>query len=204
MEFLKEILGEELYAQVESKINEHNSSDSGKENPLKIGNVNGYVEKSKYDALNEQLGGKQSELDTANTLISDLKKNNKGNEDLQAKITGYETDIADLQSQLAQTKLKSAVKVALMSENAADVDYLTFKLNEKLKEKNETLELDENDNIKGWDSRISELKTAFPNMFNSDGKAYKVLGDNSLPKSDDGDSEPQSLAEALCQRYENE
>ncbi len=208
MEFLKEILGDELYAQFEAKINEYNSSDAGKEKQVKIGNLNSgeYVGKTEYDSVNEQLSGKQQELDAANTLIADLKKNNKGDEGLQSKISGYETDIADLQAQLAETKLKSAVKVALMSANAADVDYLTFKLNESLKAKNEVLELDENDKIKGWDNRLSELKAQFPNMFSSDSSdGYKLIGDNRLPEGGhDTAEEPKSLADALRMQYENE
>ena len=170
MEFLKAILGEELYSQFESKINEYNGSEANKDKQVKIGNISTgeYVNKSDYDALNETLKGKETELATANTLIADLKKATNGNEDLQAKISGYETDIINLQEQLEETRLKSAVKVALLSAKAADVDYLTFKLNEK----GEKLELDE-----------TGLKTQFPNMFESGENkgGFKVLGDNRLP-----------------------
>ena len=171
MEFLKELLGEELFAQLESKINEHNGNEANKDKQIKIANLGSgeYVGKGKYDALNELLKGKEMELATANGLIADLKKGTKGNEELQGKITTYETQVADLQAELQETKIKSAIKVALLSEKAVDVDYLTFKLNEKLKEKGETLELDENENIKGWDDKLSGLKTQFPTMF--EGKA---------------------------------
>lgn len=67
----------------------------------------------------------------------------------------------------------------MLSAKAADVDYLTFKLNEK----GEKLELDENGNIKGWEDKLSGLKTQFPNMFESGENkgGFKVLGDNRLP-----------------------
>ena len=39
MEFLKEVLGEELYKQVESKINEHNGNEANEDNQIKIGNL---------------------------------------------------------------------------------------------------------------------------------------------------------------------
>ena len=156
------------------------------------------------DAL---LRGKETELTTANGLIEDLKKGTKGNEELQGKITTYETQVADLQKQLQETKVKSAIKVALLSEKAVDVDYLTFKLNEKLNEKGESLELDENGNIKGWNDKLSGLKTQFPTMFetSNDGKdGYQVLGDNRLPGNDGaGEAEPKDLAEALKMEYEN-
>ena len=39
MEFLKEILGEELYKQVETAINAHNGNEANKEKQIKIGNL---------------------------------------------------------------------------------------------------------------------------------------------------------------------
>ena len=81
MEFLKAILGDELYSQFESKINEYNGSEANKDKQVKIGNISTgeYVSKSDYDALNETLKGKETELATANTLIADLKKSTNGN-----------------------------------------------------------------------------------------------------------------------------
>ena len=183
MEFLKEILGEELYSQDESKINEYNGTEANKDKQVKIGNLGSgeYVGKGKYDALNEQLTGKQTELDTANALIADLKKGSKGNEDLQSKISEYETQVADLQAKLAETELKAAVRLALSESGAADADYLEF----KLRESGETLELDDNGKIKGWEDKISVLKTQYPKMFESaGGDGYQVLGDNRLKQSD--------------------
>lgn len=186
MDFLKEILGEELFSQVTEKVNAHNSNEENKDKQVKIGNLGTgeYVGKGKFEALQELVNGKETELKSANELIAELKKGTKGNEELQKKIGDYDLQVAELQKQLAETKIKSAIKVALLSEKAVDVDYLTFKLNEKLKEKGESLELDENDNIKGWDDKLSGLKVQFPSMFEQKGNdGYQVLGDNRLPGS---------------------
>lgn len=185
MDFLKEVLGEELYEQVASKVNEHNGNEANKDKQLKLANLSTgeYVGKGKHDALQALLDGQKSELEQANNLIAELKKGTKGNEELQGKITTYEGQVAELQKQLQETKLKAAVKVALLSEKAVDVDYLTFKLNEKLKEKGETLELDENENIKGWDSQLAGLKVQFPSMFESGQK--KIIETNKLPDMQD-------------------
>ena len=189
MDFLKDILGEDLFKQVESKVNEHNGNEANKENQVKLGNLGGgeYVGKGKHDSeiekLNQLLSGKTTELETANNLIADLKKNSKGNEELQGKITNYETQVAELQKQLQEVKVKSAVKVALLSEKAVDIDYLTFKVNEKLAEQGKTLELDENDNIKGWDDVLSGLKTQFPTQFETATGNLKgqIIEPNKLP-----------------------
>ena len=186
MEFLREVLGEELYSQFASKLNEYNGNEANKEKQIKLANLGTgeYVGKGKHDALQELLNGKETELTSANELIAKLKKDNKDNEDLQNQITNYETENAKLQAELQETKLKSAIKVALLSEKAVDVGYLTYKLEEMLKEKGETLELDENDNIKGWDARLTTLKTSFPTMFGTgDGGngGFEPVDGNGLP-----------------------
>lgn len=190
MEFLKKILGEELFNQFKEKIDAFNGDEANKDKTIKLANLGAgeYVSKLKFDALNEQLTGNKAELNKANSLISELKKGTKGNEELQKKITGYESQVADLQAELQATKLKSAIKVALLSEKAVDVDYLTFKLNEKLKEKGETLELDENENIKDWDDKLSGLKTQFPTMFESAPNGDKKIIENKLKKNEGPDS----------------
>lgn len=207
MEFLKAVLGEEFYNQFAEKINAYNGDEANKDKQVKLGNLASgeYVGKGKFDALQETLNGKDTELTSANDLIAQLKKSSKGNEEMQGKITDYETEVAKLKQQLQETEIRSAVKVALMSEKAVDVDYLTYKLNEKLKEKGESLELDENGKIKGWDDLSSSLKTQFPKMFDtaSDDGGYKPLDDGKLPDTDKRDEEPKTLAEALRQNYEN-
>lgn len=191
MDFLKELLGEELFKQIESKINEHNGNEANADKQIKIANIGGgdYVGKGKYDSeierLTNLLNSKTSELDSANKLIADLNKGTKGNEDLQNKINAYETDtIPKLQKQLRDTEIKAALKVALLSEKAVDVDYLTFKLNERLTEQGKNLELDENGNIKGWEDVISGLKTQFPAQFESANGGLKVEP-KPLPTPDD-------------------
>lgn len=186
MEFLKAILGDELYAQLAEKLNAHNGDKANKDKQIKLGNLGSgeYVGKGKYDALQALLDGKTTELDTANNLIAELKNGTKGNEELQGKITGYETQVAQLQKELQETKIKSAIQVALLSEKATDVDYLTYKLESQLRADGKTLELDDTGNVKGWDTLLSGLKTQYPNWFEGVGdKRYK---DNSLPDGGGG------------------
>lgn len=185
MDFLKEILGEEFYSQFAEKINAYNGNEANKEKQVKLANLASgeYVGKGKYDALQALFDGKTGELETANGLISELKKGTKGNEELQSKITTYEGQVEQLQKQLQETKVKSAIKIALLSEKALDVDYLTYKLNEKLSEKGETLELDENDNVKGWNDIVSGLKTQFPKQFET--STSKKFEEHRLEEHDD-------------------
>ena len=188
MDFLKEIFGGKplTYDELVQAINAHNGNEANKDKQIKIGNLGSgeYVGKGKYDAdiekLNTLLTGKQGELDAANVLIGDLQKGTKGNEDLQGKISKYETEtIPQLQKQLNDIKINAALKVGFLSAKAMDIDYLTFKVNEKLKAEGKDLELDENENIKGWDDILSGLKTQFPAQFETD--SNKSIDPNPLP-----------------------
>lgn len=119
----------------------------------------------RYPKMKANYEGAVQERDAANATIEELKKASKGQADLQAIITNHEGTIQKLTEQLAQAKLDAAIKVGLLSEKAVDVDYLTFKLNEKLRGDGETLTLDDNGNIKGWKDKVDGLRTQFPNMF---------------------------------------
>ena len=184
---LEELLGEELYAQVKAKMDEVNAKQPDKLKHVRYADLSEgeYVSKGKYDSLNSELTGKQSELDKANELISSLKKSEAKNEALKTKFADYEAQIAQLQAQNKADKLNSAVKVALLASGASDVDYITFKLNERLNKDGVKLDLDENGNVKGLDSRITELKTAFPKMFEGGNTpdGLKVL-EKKLPEGD--------------------
>lgn len=152
----------------------------------------------RYGKLKTDLEGVTKQRDEANTLIEELKKSNKGNEGLQQKVAAYETQVQQLQQELEEAKIDAAIKVGLLSEKALDVDYLTF----KLKNKGEALTLEEDGKIKGWDDKISALKTQFPTQFEGDGKS-KVI-ENKLPNNEGGGGEqkPTSLADALRMQYE--
>lgn len=203
MEFLKEILGDDLFGQVQEKINAHNNDEANKDKQIKIANLGAgdYVAKGKFDSKDAELIAKVKELAEANNLIADLKKGNKDNESLQQKIKDYDSQIAQLQTEVQEAKVKAAIKVGLISEHAVDVDYLTYKLNEKLTENGECLELDENENIKGWKDKIEGLKIQFPTQFETSGA--KKISEQRLPSGDDERKlEPNNLAEALQMKYE--
>ena len=218
MEFLKEILGEELFNQMAEKINAHNGNEANKDNQIKIGNLGTgeYVSAAKHKALQDAMGGKDAELENANNLIAELQKASKGNEEMQQKFKDYETANAELQKQLQETKVKYAFDVMLMDAGVTDKDereFLAYKYESKLKEEGKTLELDENEHIKGSEAIIDSMKTMRPKAFesasNSDG--FQVMGDNRLPQNDNRTVKPtkeqfrqMSYEERLAIKQKNE
>ena len=129
----------------------------------------------RYGKLKTDHEGTLAELSESKNLIAELQKSNKGNEEMQKKISEYEANMAKLQAEKEQIELDAAIKIELLSSKALDVDYLTF----KLKEKGE-LSLDENGKIKGWDDKLAGLKTQFPTQFEA--AANKNIIENKLPE----------------------
>lgn len=201
MDFLKEILGEELYAQIEEKINAHNGNEANKEKQIKIANLGGgeYVGKAKHDALQAKFDSKDQELIKANGLIAELQKAAKGDESLQQKVTEYQNQAAQLKTQLNNTLIESGLRIAFMEAGGVDIDYLIWKA--KTDNGGKALELGEDQKIKGIDDIVSGLKTSSPTHFKKADGGVKV-DPNPLPNGDPGKGEPVSLADALRMEYE--
>lgn len=135
----------------------------------------------RYGKLKTEHDTVVKERDEAKALIESLQKSNKGNEDLQKQVADYQSKMDQLQIELQQTKIDSAVNVGLLAAGVKpdDVDYVTF----KLKAKGE-LELDDQGKIKGWDDKIAGLKTQFPANFTS--ASSKKFEEHRLPDGSDG------------------
>ena len=186
---LQELLGEELYSQVQAKLDEVNGKEPDKLKHVRYADLSEgeYVSKAKYSGLEADLSGKAAELEKANALIAELKKSAGKDEALQQKIADYEGEITSLKEENQKLNTEAALKFALLSAGAVDVDYLMFKAGEQGKHK-----LDEDGKIKGESELISTLKNQHPAMFQGgtpqggDG-ARKVL-ENPLPGGDHNQS----------------
>ena len=203
MDFLKDILGTELFEQVANAVNAYNGNEANKDKQIKIANLASgkYVDKGKYTALEELLNKKDTDLTDAQKLIEGLKESAGKGEDMAAKITEFETTIRNQQEELKKAKTESALKIELLSAGAKadDIDYLLFKLGNDSDFK---AELDENGKLKGIDEKMKNLKTIYPNQFEAE--TSKKIDENNLPvvKTDDT-PELTTLTGAIRNRYEN-
>ena len=203
MDFLKDILGTELFEQVANAVNAYNGDEANKDKQIKIANLASgkYVDKGKYTALEELLNKKDTDLTDAQKLIEGLKESAGKGEDMAAKIAEFETTIRNQQEELKKAKTESALKIELLSAGAKadDIDYLLFKLGNDSDFK---AELDENGKLKGIDEKMKNLKTIYPNQFEA--KTSKKIDENNLPGGKNDDTpEPTTLTGAIRNRYEN-
>ena len=166
MEFLKEILGEDLYEQVKTKVSSYNEK-ADKDKRVSIANVNSdeYVTKAKYSQLETDLENTRTSLSTAQTTIEDLKKTNTGNAELQTKIANYESEKANLEAKHKETTEKlikeSAIKDALYNEKAKHPELLLSKFDLSkiiLDETNEKV-------VSGIEEQIKSNKETYKDLF---------------------------------------
>lgn len=203
MDFLKDILGTELFEQVANAVNAYNGNEANKDKQIKIANLASgkYVDKNKYTDLEKLLNQKETDLTDAQKLIDDLKESAGKGEDMATKMAEFETTIRDQQEELKKAKTESALKIELLSAGAKadDIDYLLFKLGNDSDFK---AELDENGKLKGIDDKLKNLKTIYPNQFEAE--ASKNFDENHLPGGKPDDTpEPATLTGAIRNRYEN-
>lgn len=138
----------------------------------------------RYGKLKNQHDTASKQLKEANELIATLKQSTEGQEDLQKKVTDYETQIAALQAQLEETQIDADVHVELLAAGVKpdDIDYVMFKLKAKGK-----LERGEDGKIKDMDDKIAALKTQLPAQFT--GESKKNILENKLPSEhENGDA----------------
>lgn len=201
MDWLKAILGDELFSQLEKAINEHNGKPENKDKQVKLADLGTgeYVSSEKYKSLETDKGSVAEQLKTAQGLIEELKKGTSKDEGLQGKIGEYETKVADLEAENLKLKTESALKVALLDAGAkpSDMDYLLFKVGQ-----NGEVKLGDDGKVKGQEELIAGLKTSCPSQFQTSDN--KDIQEHKLETGGNHDQveEPKTLAEALKLQYE--
>lgn len=120
-------------------------------------------EAPKHIIPKEQYNGKVKELETAETTIKDLKKNNGDNEELQKTIKTHEGTIkqlqADHETELKGLKLDSAIG-KLLTENKAKYPELLSEKFDRTK-----LQLSEDGQVIGLNDQFKTIKESYKDMF---------------------------------------
>ncbi len=109
MEFLKEILGEELYSQAKEKVDTYNKEH--KDKPMKLVNLSegNYVSKEKFD-------NKETEISTLKTQVEDANKEIQSYKDMDIEsIKKSATDWEDKYNKLVESQ-EEAKKKSIRNE----------------------------------------------------------------------------------------
>lgn len=129
MEFLKEVLSEELYKQVEAAVTAHNAKPENKDKQMKLADLGSgqYVDKGKYDAAVAEKENLAGQIKTLNATIGSLKKDNADNETLQTTIANLQGELKKQQTASEEIAKTYALKESLAKQGVLDPDYLIYK-----------------------------------------------------------------------------
>lgn len=200
MESLKEVLGEELYSQVEEKINSYNSDEKNKNSQVKIVNLStgNYVGKEKFDTKETELAGVKQQLKEANATIKsyedmDIEGIKKSAKDWEDK---YNTDTKALQDKLDKqaysNKVEKVVGGLKFTSESAKKAFTTDLIAKELKL--------ENDNLLGFDDFVKEYKESDPGAFVAEvdpSQKKKPSFGSPTPGEEGGASELDDIMEAM-------
>jgi hypothetical protein len=173
VEFLRDILGEELYAKVEEKL-------SGNDK-VKLANLadGGYVSKDKFLSEQGKLASLNEQLDERGLQLESLKESSGNNEALQMQIEKLQKENDENMKKL---QVKHAVEMALKGANVRAVKAVMPFLDL------ENAELD-GEKVVGLDEQIERLKSDSGSkfLFNKEEKTTSFRGMKPGEASDGGD-----------------
>lgn len=152
----------------------------------------------RYGKLKDQHAGQAKQLEEALALIETMKKDTKGQEDLQKKISDSEARMAQLEKENQELRADSGMDRLLIAAGAkqSDLDYLKFQWRKKGE-----IAFDDKGEIKGGEDAVAALKTQCPAQF--EGGGGRKYEERKLPNpQDDGGAEPKDLADAMRMHYE--
>ncbi|GGJ68411.1 DNA repair exonuclease SbcCD ATPase subunit [Anoxybacillus voinovskiensis] len=154
------------------------------------------AQKARVDDLKTSLDDMKKQLEQRDNDLKQLKKQAEGNEELQTKLADlekrYKDEKAAYEAKIKETQLNSAIKLAINGK-VHDADLVA-----SLLDKN-TIELDENGNIKGLEEQLKTLQETKSFLFVPENNQPKITGIKPAEGSPTG-GEPFSLRDALAQR----
>lgn len=126
---LEELLGEELYSLVKEKIDTANANEPDKLKHIRYADLSEgeYVSKGKYEGLIAEKENLSGQIETLNTTINTLQKDNEGNEALQNSITSLQGELKKQQEENQKITKTYALKEQLSKQGVLDPDYLIYK-----------------------------------------------------------------------------
>ena len=157
MEFLKEVLGDELYNQVAAKLKGNDK--------IKLANLadGGYVGKEKFDASETTVTDLRKQLADRDKAIAALKQSAGDNETLTKQLgdlqTKYKTDTEALQSRISQNALNAALDLGITKAKGKNSKAVKALLDTS------KLSLKDDGTVDGLDAALDTLKKSDAYLF---------------------------------------
>lgn len=159
IDFLKPVLGDELFAQITEKLNA--APDIKLANVAENGN---YIPKAKYLEEIAKVRSLESKVEDLNAQISDANTKLDGMEELNTKIAQLTKDVTDRDGKIANLSRDYNIKDALRAAKARDVD-IVFGLLDKDK-----ISTGKDGALKGVDEQVKALQEKKAFLFESEDK----------------------------------
>lgn len=179
---LKQLLGEELYNQVTSKLGD-------KKIMVDDGN---FIPKARFDKVNDQKKELETQLKTSSETIETLKKNNSDNETLQSTIGEHEKTIEKLKKEAEDKDFSYSLRDALKEAGCIDSKALEVYLTK------ENLKL-EDGKIVGLEEQLNSLKESKTYLF-KDTIPQDTGGLGNFNRNTATDGQTESLGERLAKQ----
>lgn len=118
MEFLKEVLGDELYSQVAEKLNGNES--------IKIANIadGQYIPKAKFDAERTASKTLKGQIDDLNSKIAQMQDEAVGVDAIKAQLAQLQSDIAKKDAEMKSQRMDYSILDAARKHKAKDPDLM--------------------------------------------------------------------------------
>ena len=177
---LKEILGEELFNQVNTKLGD---------TKIAIVSDGNWIPKDKFNALNEEKKQYKTQVDTLNTDLTKLKDQLGDSTKAQETITNLQTQIAANETKMLNLKKETAIKIAVSKAKAKDVSDIIPHL------KTDSIILSDDGTIEGLDEQLTKIKETKAYLFDEEKKDLGNKGNFGKGNTDPIDTSKMSMDE---------
>jgi len=177
---LKELLGEELFEQVNTKLKEVDDKDV--ELFIASENDGDFVRRNRLNEESDKVKELRSQLQDYDTQIEDLKKHADASSELQDKIKEIQKakkeEVETLNNKLRQKTLDNEVEKELIKRKARNPKAVKALLD------NDTIKLEEDDSVIGLSEQLDKLQESDDYLFESDEAKKKKAGEDFSKEQD--------------------
>ena len=187
---LKELLGEELFEQVNTKLKEVDDKDV--ELFIASENDGDFVRRNRLNEESDKVKELRSQLQDYDTQIEDLKKHADASSELQDKIKEIQDakkeEVEALSNKLRQKTLDNEVEKELIKRKARNPKAVKALLD------NDTIKLEEDDSVVGLSEQLDKLQESDDYLFESaEARKKKKAGDDFSKEQDFGENDESEL-----------